>query len=215
MPAQFQACQPGFAILSPSSISRYFRLAGIVGDAQLCVDLGIDRGDVSKLGPSQSCRCLSNLCTWVSLSASCYLCRSILARSVRRSAWYRFPECFNDPATVSSVVKTLREALGPDSVEITPPGMGSEDVGHLGASIGVPSVIWWFGGMPAEVFSGPGPIPLNHSPFFAPIWKALWPPVSPPQSRCSCPDWATHPCWTQWAQDSSPDCDGSVGIRGL
>lgn len=81
---------------------------------------------------------------------------------------YRFPECFNDPAAVSSVIKALQGALGQDSVEITPPGMGSEDFGHLGASIGVPSVIWWFGGTPADAFNGPGPIPVNHSPFFAP-----------------------------------------------
>jgi len=38
----------------------------------------------------------------------------------------------------------------------------------LGTAIGVPSVFWMFGGTPAEAFDGPAPIPVNHSPFFAP-----------------------------------------------
>jgi metal-dependent amidase/aminoacylase/carboxypeptidase family protein len=45
--------------------------------------------------------------------------------------------------------------------------MGSEDFGHLGTAIGVPSVFWMFGGTPAG-HEGPVPIPVNHSPFFAP-----------------------------------------------
>lgn len=81
---------------------------------------------------------------------------------------YRFPQCFNDPDTVPPVIDALSGALGPEAVEITPPMMGSEDFGHLGTAIGVPSVFWMFGGTPADVFDGPGPVPVNHSPFFAP-----------------------------------------------
>ncbi|MDI2033199.1 amidohydrolase [Paenarthrobacter nitroguajacolicus] len=81
---------------------------------------------------------------------------------------YRFPQCFNDPDAVPSVLEALRGALGVESVEVTPPMMGSEDFGHLGTAIGVPSVFWMFGGTPASVFEGPGAVPVNHSPFFAP-----------------------------------------------
>lgn len=79
---------------------------------------------------------------------------------------YRFPQCFNDPDAVPSVVEALRLALGHESVEITPPMMGSEDFGHLGTAIGVPSVFWMFGGTPVAGLEGPTPV--NHSPFFAP-----------------------------------------------
>ncbi|WP_281445386.1 amidohydrolase, partial [Paenarthrobacter nicotinovorans] len=81
---------------------------------------------------------------------------------------YRFPQCYNDPDAVPSVLEALRDALGAESVEVTPPMMGSEDFGHLGTAIGVPSVFWMFGGTPGAVFDGPGPVPVNHSPFFAP-----------------------------------------------
>jgi hippurate hydrolase len=81
---------------------------------------------------------------------------------------YRFPQCFNDPDAVPAVIEALRAELGTESVEITPPMMGSEDFGHLGTAIGVPSVFWMFGGIPAAGHEGPGPIPVNHSPFFAP-----------------------------------------------
>jgi amidohydrolase len=81
---------------------------------------------------------------------------------------YRFPQCFNDPDALPSVIEALRGSLGAGSVEITPPMMGSEDFGHLGTAIGVPSVFWMFGGTPADAFDGPAPIPVNHSPFFAP-----------------------------------------------
>ncbi|MCR1162435.1 amidohydrolase [Paenarthrobacter sp. UW852] len=79
---------------------------------------------------------------------------------------YRFPQCFNDPDAVPPVLEALRLALGAESVEITPPMMGSEDFGHLGTAIGVPSVFWMFGGTPVAGLEGP--VPVNHSPFFAP-----------------------------------------------
>jgi amidohydrolase len=81
---------------------------------------------------------------------------------------YRFPQCFNDPDAVPSVAEALRGVLGAKAVEITRPMMGSEDFGHLATAIGVPSVYWMFGGTSADVFNGPGPVPVNHSPFFAP-----------------------------------------------
>jgi metal-dependent amidase/aminoacylase/carboxypeptidase family protein len=58
--------------------------------------------------------------------------------------------------------------LGADSVLEVEPMMGSEDFGALGAAIGVPSVFWMFGGHDGAVLEGEGPVPVNHSPFFAP-----------------------------------------------
>ena len=49
--------------------------------------------------------------------------------------------------------------------------MGSEDFGALAEAIDVPSVFWFFGGHPAEVLEGDGPVPVNHSPFFAPVME--------------------------------------------
>jgi metal-dependent amidase/aminoacylase/carboxypeptidase family protein len=55
-------------------------------------------------------------------------------------------------------------------VEIEPL-MGSEDFGALGAAIGVPSVFWMFGGHDAATLEAEGPLPVNHSPFFAPVME--------------------------------------------
>jgi metal-dependent amidase/aminoacylase/carboxypeptidase family protein len=59
--------------------------------------------------------------------------------------------------------------LGKDGVAEIEPLMGSEDFGALGAAIGVPSVFWMFGGHDAATLEGDGPVPVNHSPFFAPV----------------------------------------------
>ena len=54
------------------------------------------------------------------------------------------------------------------------PGLrpASEDVGAFGAVLGVPTVFWFFGGIDPEVIAeatGSGrPVPVNHSPQFAP-----------------------------------------------
>ena len=69
------------------------------------------------------------------------------------------------------LAEVFRTSLGDEAVSIVPPVMGSEDFGHLAAAIGVPSVFWCFGGHPAEVLEGDGPVPVNHSPFFAPVME--------------------------------------------
>ncbi len=80
-----------------------------------------------------------------------------------------FPRNYNDPETTAALVARFREVLGAENVvEIEPP-MGSEDFGALGAAIGVPSVFWMFGGHDAATLEGDGPVPVNHSPFFAPV----------------------------------------------
>ncbi|NKX53009.1 amidohydrolase [Arthrobacter mobilis] len=84
---------------------------------------------------------------------------------------YTFPACYNEPAEAEAVAEVLRAALGEEAVSVVPPVMGSEDFGHLAAAIGVPAVYWCFGGHSAEVLDGEGPVPVNHSPFFAPVME--------------------------------------------
>ena len=79
-----------------------------------------------------------------------------------------FPSNYNDPAATAALVERFREVLGEDNVVEVEPMMGSEDFGALGAAIGVPSVFWMFGGHDGAVLEGEGPVPVNHSPFFAP-----------------------------------------------
>lgn len=83
----------------------------------------------------------------------------------------RFPRLYNDPVQTDAVRAALRGELGVEQVLDMETAMGSEDFGHLGDSIGVPSVYWFFGGFLAEQ---PNP-PVNHSPFFLP---ALEPTLS-------------------------------------
>lgn len=81
---------------------------------------------------------------------------------------YTFPLLINDPEESDKVKKTLGAVLGVGNVSDLPAQMGSEDFGHLPESIGVPSVYWFFGGMPIEVMDSDDPVPSNHSPHFAP-----------------------------------------------
>ncbi|WP_240691882.1 amidohydrolase [Arthrobacter sp. CAU 1506] len=82
---------------------------------------------------------------------------------------YTFPACYNDPDEAKALAAVFGDTLGEDAVSIQPALMGSEDFGHLGAAIGVPSVFWMFGGYPAALMDGPDPVPMNHSPFFGPV----------------------------------------------
>lgn len=83
---------------------------------------------------------------------------------------YRFPRCYNGPDVTPAVVAALAEELGEDAVDGDAPlRMGSEDVGRLGDSIGVPMVFWWFGGHDPADFDGDASPAANHSPHFAPV----------------------------------------------
>ncbi|MFF0903585.1 UNVERIFIED_CONTAM: amidohydrolase [Kocuria sp. CPCC 205316] len=79
-----------------------------------------------------------------------------------------FPRNYNDPDATAALVERFRQVLGEDDVTEIEPLMGSEDFGALGAAIGVPSIFWMFGGHDAATLEGEGPVPVNHSPFFAP-----------------------------------------------
>jgi len=80
-----------------------------------------------------------------------------------------FPRNYNDPGATAALVERFRQVLGEENVVEIEPLMGSEDFGALGAAIGVPSVFWMFGGHDAATLQGEGPLPVNHSPFFAPV----------------------------------------------
>jgi hippurate hydrolase len=80
---------------------------------------------------------------------------------------YTFPRCHNDPGEAGVVSAALVRAFGPGAVHEAQAVMGSEDVGHLSDSIGVPGVYWFFGGF--ELSDGPAPV--NHSPFFGPVME--------------------------------------------
>ncbi|KAF0960355.1 amidohydrolase [Rhodococcus sp. T7] len=82
---------------------------------------------------------------------------------------YTFPRNYNDPDAAAALVAELRKVLGEDNVLPSSPIMGSEDFGLLAEAIGVPSVYWMFGGHSAETLSSGKPVPVNHSPFFAPV----------------------------------------------
>ncbi|MFF2824328.1 amidohydrolase [Arthrobacter koreensis] len=81
---------------------------------------------------------------------------------------YTFPLNYNDPQETAGVMEAMREALGDERVTEVAPLMGSEDFGHLAQAIGVPSVYWFFGGHSAETLEGEK-VPMNHSPYFAPV----------------------------------------------
>lgn len=83
---------------------------------------------------------------------------------------YRFPRNYNDPEATAAVTDALRQELGEGNVTEVEPLMGSEDFGLLGEAIGVPSVFWFFGGHSEETLAAK-PVPMNHSPFFAPAME--------------------------------------------
>lgn len=81
---------------------------------------------------------------------------------------YTFPRNYNDPRATADVVKALQQELGEGNVKEVEPLMGSEDFGVLAETIGVPSVFWFLGGHLEETMAA-DPMPVNHSPFFAPV----------------------------------------------
>ena len=82
---------------------------------------------------------------------------------------YTFPLLVNDPDETDALRAAFGDVLGVQNVLNRPAQMGSEDFGHLPDAIGVPGVYWFFGGMPDEMVDGEDPVPVNHSPFFAPV----------------------------------------------
>ena len=83
------------------------------------------------------------------------------------------PVLISDPAATEKTVAALREHFGADKVWPLPPLSASEDVGVFGNAIGVPTVFWFWGGVPMQTFTdafAKGELPpTNHSPEFAPV----------------------------------------------
>src|SRR5690625_4666080 len=81
-----------------------------------------------------------------------------------------FPRNYNDPTETTAAVEALKAELGEDAVVEVEPAMGSEDFGVLASAIDVRSGVWMFGGHTQETRDSDD-VPVNHSPFFAPVME--------------------------------------------
>ncbi|MFT4213416.1 MAG: amidohydrolase [Microbacterium sp.] len=79
-----------------------------------------------------------------------------------------FPRLVNDPAQTERIIAVFTETFGADAVVSAELGMGSEDAGWFGDSIGVPTVFWGFGAFDPALFADGAAPAGNHSPQFAP-----------------------------------------------
>jgi hippurate hydrolase len=79
---------------------------------------------------------------------------------------------YNDPVLAKRLSTAFSRAFGPARVVESPPVMGAEDFGYFGKAAGVPSVIFWVGGVPEKKYdaakNGGAPLPSLHSSEWAP-----------------------------------------------
>ncbi|MEO6997906.1 MAG: amidohydrolase [Terracoccus sp.] len=90
-----------------------------------------------------------------------------------------FPPLMNDADAVDRTRAALQAWLGADRVVDPGTMTGSEDVGVLAESAGVPCAFWFLGGADPSLFAGATGVaellevvrdlPSNHSPFYAPV----------------------------------------------
>jgi hippurate hydrolase len=77
----------------------------------------------------------------------------------------------NDAALTARTAEVFKAAFGSDAVAVPAPGSASEDYSEF-IIAGVPSVYFSIGGYDAkameEARASGKPLPVNHSPFFAP-----------------------------------------------
>lgn len=82
------------------------------------------------------------------------------------------PVLISDPGQTSTVKDRFAEHFGAHNVFALPPLATSEDVGAYGATLSVPTVFWFYGGVGPEVIAeaqrAGRTVPYNHSPAFAP-----------------------------------------------
>jgi amidohydrolase len=83
------------------------------------------------------------------------------------------PVLISDPAATATTLAAFEREFGAARLMPLPPLSASEDVGVFGDFLGVPTVFWFWGGVPSEVVEealsrGQLP-PMNHSPEFAPV----------------------------------------------
>jgi hippurate hydrolase len=89
------------------------------------------------------------------------------------------PAVLNDADAVERTRGALESVVAPGAVVDPGPATGSEDVGVLASSAGVPIVFWLLGGADPGLFAGAtsvedvarivGGLPSNHSPRYAPV----------------------------------------------
>lgn len=76
-----------------------------------------------------------------------------------------FPQCVNHASASARVHAALAEVFGEEQVTDPEPLMGSEDVGLLWDTLGIPGAYWFVG---VTAANDPAPA-MNHSPRFAPL----------------------------------------------
>ncbi|KAL9082940.1 MAG: hypothetical protein Q9165_008721 [Trypethelium subeluteriae] len=87
----------------------------------------------------------------------------------------QFPVLENDGAAVHVVTRAFEEQFGEEFNPDEPRNMASEDFSTLATSVGKPCVFWFFGGTDQKQWDKAkkegklGELPINHSPFFAPV----------------------------------------------
>jgi hippurate hydrolase len=83
------------------------------------------------------------------------------------------PSMYNDPGLSARLVALFQQKLGKNSVVEQDPKMGSEDFGVFGLDHKIPAVIFWLGAYDpekvAESKASGKPLPVMHSPLFAPL----------------------------------------------
>ncbi|KAL8710217.1 MAG: hypothetical protein Q9220_005148 [cf. Caloplaca sp. 1 TL-2023] len=87
-----------------------------------------------------------------------------------------FPLSVNDEAETNSVLDSFKEFFGERLDPNVTCSTASEDYSVLGSSQGRPSCFWFFGGVDEKIWNDAKEkgrlvedIPVNHSPFFAPV----------------------------------------------
>ena len=79
---------------------------------------------------------------------------------------------YNDAAITAKTAKVWNTAFGAEAVEEKLPGSASEDYSEF-IIAGIPSLAFGIGGTDPAVFkaaaAGGKPVPVNHSPYFAPV----------------------------------------------
>ncbi|KOV79665.1 amidohydrolase [Nocardia sp. NRRL S-836] len=77
------------------------------------------------------------------------------------------PRLVSDPEATARTVAAFTEHFGSDRLIPGAVVNASEDVGAFGTAAGAPTVFWFFGGINFNART-PDPLPMNHSPAFAP-----------------------------------------------
>jgi len=80
------------------------------------------------------------------------------------------PSNLNDPAWTERLRRRFESLLGKDRVVAIPPSMGGDDFARFGRDLGIPSVYWRLGAVPAAAYAerAKKPLPSLHSATWAP-----------------------------------------------